>query len=296
MTHTWQPNSKLPDLISKFPQFLNKYGYEIKNRILTIYPEYNLNALYEINDFLVNQYIHFFRVEVENIQNIYNPHSSINIKEINIIKEHKYILITDVHILIFTPIVSNKSIGKLIFVGELKDIVSFKGVKVFNSGNPNDKTISNRFGVVIEWAKCEKYDKAKLNNCRFDNVIIIDNEQNKSFIELVKVRSRKLIDNFSFFQEDLNKSQTTYNLAKFSDSYVKQLIELIEYRESLIEKENNNDDSILRDLMLLYQKIIEIFSAKNNEKYLVYMEKLHSLIENTKRNKDKEEEGFSLLG
>lgn len=276
ISYQWKSNSKLSALIDSIPKFIDKYAYDLENKILTYIGEYKLNQIYDINEFLLNSENKIFKCEVE-LQTSLSSN-----KEITTIREKRIIIITDVYFLLFNPCqlkCCNKNKSKLSFIGELKDIKDFKYAKVFSSIKKKDKNKDlNIVGIIIEWK----------NTICINNVIVMEYNQCKSLIDYFETRKKSLLENFDIFQNDLNQ----INTFNYKDD-TEQLIKLIEFREK------NKSDEGVADLMLLYQKIIEIYSAENNDKYLIYMQKLQNLfIFNEKKNKEIDDDiskSFTLL-
>jgi hypothetical protein len=215
-----------------------------------------------MNDFLANLDSLFFKAEIELCL-------SKSMTQVNLSYVHAYIVVTDMHLLIFTDkIKTSQNISKLNFVGEIRHIKSIKGVKVFTK----DKT--NSTGISIEWLEGNSIDA-------FRNILILPSDKFTLFVDSINWRIKRISDNFSFFHDDLTKTNFA-SLSKYSDYETTNIIDVIKHRESLIEKTDDVNQFNLRELMLLYQRIIEIYSAQNNYLYLTYMEKLRSLIENTK--------------
>lgn len=255
---------------------------DIDQKILCECGEFYINEIYNINDFLWNTDLVFFKVEVE----FCSSQSSI---EITLEKQPRYIIITDVHILMFVPDVIDKHFGRLIFVGEIKNIQSIKGTKVFSSrksyeDKEKDKDILQKStGLIINW---NNTDTNKIND-----VILIESAKTNLFIDSLQSRIKRLKEKFLFFQSDYTK--VYFNLNK-NENDLKNVVNLIEYREKLFNQSGGKDEHNLKELMILYQHVIEISSARNDEKSTVFMNRLHELIKFSKR-KDKSEEDFFLI-
>jgi hypothetical protein len=127
-------------------------------------------------------------------------------------------------------------------------------------------------GILIEWVKN--------GNLKYENIILLSDKEYFMFNSTLKNRIDRLKTKFNFFQEDMNKSNQFQSLKLSSE----EIINLIEHREALYFK--NKMDHELKDLMLLYQKLIEMHSDKNSEEYRIYINKLQNLLESSKpRNK-----------
>lgn len=267
-------------MILAIPKFIDNYTNDIKNKILTYYGECKLNEFYNVNDFLLNPDNLFFKLEIE-----LNTMLSSN-REISIVKEWRYFIITEVFLLILGPCQGSccdKSKARLSFIGELKNIINFKSVK--NVGSEG----RGKVGIVLEW------DKSSDEKSVLDNVILMDYENYKKFVDTIEIRSKALLENFTIFHDDINKLNNTINsVLKINDESTEKLEELIVYKESLLGIEKKNDDQITKDLMTLYQKVIEIYSAKSDETYMIYMKKLQTLLIDIDKNSN-QTNSFTLL-
>ena len=105
----------------------------------------------------------------------------------------------------------------------------------------------------------------------------MDYYQCKKFMEAAEHRRKLLLENFSMFQEDMNVINSLIYYTKVDDDEIQKLIELVEYKENVLLEDNCEEN--LKDLMLLYQKVIEVLSAKNNDDYLNYIVKLQKLLD-----------------
>ncbi len=215
-------------------------------KILTFYGDYNINEIYDINEFIMNREIYLFKCSVE----------------MNDIIEERYIIISDVYILIFIPVIHLKYYAKLIFISELNELQSFKVVKEI-SDNELPKT-----GVILEWEN---------NNNSYTDVIIMDNDSISWFKTLIKHRVKKFTESFLYFTDDIQKP-TSFTLTNVKPFNLQRMNDFISYKEKCYEEGKNNE--IKNDLLLLYQKMVEVLSGRTGEEYLVYMNKLKKILEN----------------
>jgi len=79
---------------------------------------------------------------------------------------------------------------------------------------------------------------------------------------------------FTIFQEDINKPAESDNTEM--NLNIEKIVMSIKIKEEILEK--NYTLNMVRELMNLYQKVIEILSAKNDESFRFYLEKLHKLL------------------
>jgi len=83
----------------------------------------------------------------------------------------------------------------------------------------------------------------------------------------------KLKENFKIFQEDMSKPFSDDDI----EPHIDKLQLMIKFKEDLLTKRYSVN--IVRELMNLYQKVIEILSAKNDPSFTIYLEKLHLMLQ-----------------
>jgi hypothetical protein len=79
LIHPWQSNSKVTDIIENIPKFLRRISRENKEKIFTYYGEYVINDIYDINEFLINAELQFFKCTIEDDNNGYSSDRSGNL-------------------------------------------------------------------------------------------------------------------------------------------------------------------------------------------------------------------------
>jgi hypothetical protein len=238
--YQWQTNSKIAEVIKNMPLLIRRSIKDSKEKILTSYGEYGLNEIYDINEFLINMEIHLFKCTVE-----HEGHP-----------EERYIIVTDIYILIFIPVFHLKNYAKLIVMAELNEMHSLKIVKEMNEKD------EQKTGIILEWESTK----------HFDDVIIMNSGHIHQFKDLIRRMVKRYNDSFIYFSEDLHKHSTP-NIIK---SNIKRLTDIIEYKEKCYLEDNNTE--LRSDLMLLYQRIIEVLSGGVGEEYMIYMIKLKKLL------------------
>ncbi len=120
-----EPFSILEEVISGLTPFLEKVKKNEEEKTFFYYGEYLLDEIYDINGFFSSQKNEFFRVN----QNIKGE------------KLNKYIILTDVYILLFDPVPDVFNYAKLIFFA---DIMSLNEVKE-EKNEKNEKLIHLEF-------------------------------------------------------------------------------------------------------------------------------------------------------
>ena len=99
----------IEEIVSNIKYFL----YHIKEldnfKIFMYFGEYNMDHIYQMNDFMRNsEKIDFFRVN--------------QIKEDQFIDKILYIVCTEIYFIVFEPVESNKSLGKILFYSKLSEL------------------------------------------------------------------------------------------------------------------------------------------------------------------------------
>jgi hypothetical protein len=103
------------------------------------------------------------------------------------------------------------------------------------------------------------------------------------FKNVVRNKVKKLSDSFLYFQDDMYKPAesiwTPYN--RHNEMNARRLIDIIKYKEGLYA--TTHDKEIQAELILMYQKIIEVLSAGTTDEYVIYMKKLQELYDITSK-------------
>lgn len=243
-------------IMKDIPEMIFRYSNDIANKIYTFIGEYRLDRLFVINDFATNENNSFYKVTINAVNN--------------------YLILTDIALLFFTPYEKRMEKGKLYLVIELKDIKDLIVVEYKN-------TLTTAKLLIIEGM----VNQNKLH----DKQIVFKKDKYCSFENKLNERIRKIKEMFTLFQKDnLHTSKKQYDFTQ--DEGIE---ELILYKENILSQITNNsskDNSlsnfegnssnkkqIIRDLIELYQKAIEIYSAKCDPQYKTYIETLRVFVE-----------------
>jgi len=90
--------------------------------MLVYYGDYEIDKVYDLNDFQMNNELKFFRVK----QKI-RKETKIFYKDRYYISDlTRYIVLTDIYFLLFDPVIESKNCGRLLFWGDIRQISSFK--------------------------------------------------------------------------------------------------------------------------------------------------------------------------
>ncbi len=194
--------------------------------------------MYNINDFLTN-----------NQNKLYKIHKTKGMKNKKINLENRFLIITDIYVIILINEDSKKKNKcRIEYLGE-----------IFNIQSINESDIENE-----EDLEALTFDWVNESENNFNFPIIIKIEDKNDLIELIITKKTQLISKFSLY---LNNEEND----------IKVLSQILEIKEKILEK--HPDDFTLRIVTELYQKIIEIYSKNNNEGFQFYIQKLHDTIE-----------------
>lgn len=235
----------------KIPDFLSRVDENSDNRILVYYGDYKIDNIYEMNDFLSNRDINFYKLQ-----------QVISSGKKNILR-NRYIVLSDIYFLLFDPVPDNLSYGKLLFWGDIRQLSSSKGSQDYNNH------------LILEWKNQEQ------TVISFE--LVFDYPSVKDFLEISLRKINKLKDTFSIFHDELTKP----NNEKKSYDYDK-LILLIKFKEDILEKQNS--PNTVRELISLYQSVIEVLSERNDDSYTIYLSKMKNMLEKQDKLKDEEQE------
>ncbi len=188
-----------------------------------------------------------------NINHIYNINSFVEnefnfLFKVNILNKLYYIILTEICILIFIPV--NLLRGKLIFAKEIRN-VNYSEIK-----NPNDK---NNFQLDIKFN--DNNGLILIFNNKYDIVLFNSIIQERKNLIYKKIKEFKIVK-----FEDTNES----------------ILLFINYKEKEFNEKKEQKENLKNELIILYQKAIEYYSSKNNDKYEIYMTKLKKLFEDNK--------------
>lgn len=268
LTHQWsykKYNSiliPLEEVIIQIPSFLKRIYENIQNRTLVYYGKLVENKEYLINDFIENNQIQFY-----NVMHYTSTHE----------KVQRYIILTDIYFLLFHPLETEKSKGILIMKEDLRDIKDCSGRRLHKTKKKDSMIITFENGTVLD--------------------IMFVNKPLQNFADCYEKRIKWMNNRYDVFQyEDYSEDSggTTYNSKDLDNE--KKLIELIKYKENIYNSKEEKSIFLVKDLIHLYEKIIEILSAKDNEDFIGYLDKMKKMLKDEdKLNKQKEEEAKKII-
>ena len=244
-------------IITKIPEFIKKIVFYEESKIFMYFGKYYLNEIYNINDFISNKNLFFYKV-MEYKKDI-KDYIQLNIK---------YIIVSDFHVLFFDLFEDKpKNICKLIFIGEIYKINSFERLEENNNvinNNENKNNYSDK--IYIDWI----LDDNKKTTVQFIFSVINDNNNNKEnipdFIDIVNKKQSFIGIKYKLVIKDYNEYNNQYELNELI-----KLAKILEKKEKIL----GSNDMLQNETNKIYQKIIDI-STKFNKigVTLEYLEKI----------------------
>ena len=246
-------------IITKIPEFIKKIVFYEESKIFMYFGKYYLNEIYNINDFISNKNLFFYKV-MEYKKDI-KDYIQLNIK---------YIIVSDFHVLFFDLFEDKpKNICKLIFIGEIYKINSFERLEENNNvinNNENKNNYSDK--IYIDWI----LDDNKKTTVQFIFSVINDNNNNNNkenipdFIDIVNKKQSFIGIKYKLVIKDYNEYNNQYELNELI-----KLAKILEKKEKIL----GSNDMLQNEMNKIYQKIIDI-STKFNKigVTLEYLEKI----------------------
>ena len=168
----------------------------------------------------------------------------------------KYLIITDSNLIICSPISEkNKSRVQINFYSLLNYI---QNIIDFYTDNKNKEQLT-----------CFELTWEKNSPSKFTNSICTEPDERREIMDLLITRKIRLISKFKYFYSEQN-------------SDIEELKKISEIKEKIFAK--YNDEYTFHSLSYIYQKIIELYSMKNDDGFQPYMKKLKDLIVNFDNN------------
>lgn len=168
-------------------------------------------------------------------------------------EEIKFIVITELHLLFLSPGIKDKQKAELTLCVDLREITTYKGKSLFED-------MKASVGIEFNSEKI-KYVEVNFIDCTMANKLI----------DHIAINVKRLREQFDIFQDDIMyKSETSED--------INTLTFLLETKLIAFEEDEFNE-FVTREIIFLYQKIIEIYSNTNDPKYKTYMKSLKEFID-----------------
>lgn len=205
------------EIISNMQIFLyHLYNCELF-KTFVYFGEYNMNHIYHINNFLQNnEIIDFFRINRIDNEKFY--------------EKILYIIITELHLIVFEPNDNNKSLCKILFYKKLSEIfINCEEVKY----STKDKT-TKKLKVSIKDIKnnilfIKKHDKNMIN----DKIKILKKDNNSKSNQYIPKSNEIIINEKNYKIADSNKKE------KQEDNYDNKF-KTLNSNQSILNNNQNN--------------------------------------------------------
>lgn len=238
-------------MIHNIPYLITKYENDIENSLFYYDGEYSYSFLYNVNDFVLNSNNYIYKVYINNLTQ-------------NEEENMAYFIITDIHFIFLRPETPQKNRARILYLGNIVDFDSFIQQQINSTEEEsNDVLVQIKYKENIK-AKFTYY--LKFNKNTFEFISMILNQRKTKFEKIFKLY-------YPF---------NNFDSSDISD--IDKLKQIINIREQSI-KEKHNEFYAVKDLIELYQKMIEIYSMNDDETYKDYVSKFQSIVQQSSVNK-----------
>ena len=214
------------ELFNKIPKFLNFIKNSKENKILSYFGTYLINEIYDVNDFISNPIVNFYRIYM----------SYKNKKDFK--KFKRYLILTEIYFILIEPAPDCLNLGKLLFFGDIRYLKQ-REIEIFDKDNS------------IVYIKID--EKIKLE-------FIMENNTYNQFMKKSLDNINTLNNEFDVY-EDENFNDNNYRTV--IQNYDKnKLLKEIEIKEEMFKNEKNI--YFYKELIILYEKLLENNNEYNN--------------------------------
>lgn len=244
--HNWSSSSRVDDIIDGIPYFIMRVNDNFYLNILVYYGEYQIDKIYSINEFFLNEDINVYRCfQYVQKKNKSSKH-----------KRDRYIILTDIYFLLFDPLPNQKDQSKLLFWGDIRQLTNLK--LTYLSEEKCDS-------VTLEWKNGKEVQITF--ELTFVDITI------KDFMEISSAKVENLTKKYKMFHDDFWKYG---ELNSFSYENKDYLINVIKSKEKVLKE--SKSIFLINELITLYNKIIEILSIENDEIFKKYLNKVQNIL------------------
>ena len=215
------------ELFNKIPKFLNFIKNSKENKILSYFGTYLINEIYDVNDFIANPIINFYRIYM----------SYKNKKDFK--KFKRYLILTEIYFILIEPAPDCLNLGKLLFFG---DINYLKQRKI--------DTFDKQHSIVY----------LKIN----ENItleFIMENNTYNEFIKKGTEHIKTLNNEFDVYEDENFNDNNFRNVIQNFDK--NRLLKEIEIKEEIFKNEKNI--YFYKELTILYEKLLEKNNEYNTQ-------------------------------
>lgn len=219
---------------------------DIPNIIQTHFDNISYKLYFHIGEYKIN---HFYSLN-DFLENSKHNH----LYRITVLNEKRYLIITDISFLLFS--ICKETAALLLYINDITNFVHFEHIY------EKDNIISKRIKWLKQYSNHNIYNEAvfHFSTSDFEKVDIV-----------IKANKQKLKEQF---KKIINIQEP-----------IASTIEIIKYKEDLLSLYKNDNtkskqsNNLLDDLIVLYQKVIEMLSIKGDSRYMEYVNKLKTLLE-----------------
>ena len=215
------------ELFNKIPKFLNFIKNSKENKILSYFGTYLINEIYDVNDFISNPMIFFFRIYM----------SYKNKKDFK--KFKRYLILTEIYFILIEPAPDCLNLGKLLFFGDINYIKQRK-IDTF------DKDHSIVYLKIDEKITLE---------------FIMENNTYNEFIKKGTEHIKTLNNEFDVYEDENFNDNSFRNVIQNFDK--NRLKKEIENKEEIFKYEKNI--YFYKELTILYEKLLENNNEYNEQ-------------------------------
>ena len=219
----------IEEIVLNLPNFIKKVKENIDNQNLIYYGDYIIDDIYDLNDFLVNAQINFYRVE----QVLKN-------KSIQ-----RYVIITEIYFLFFDPAPDSKNLAKLLFIGDIRQLTKRS---INKTENENQSILSFTY-------------TGKKENELINFEFLMDNNYLTEMLNETDRKIKYLQTNYKIFGDNendiLNEKDFKNEIENKNNEEIEKLVEENENKIKKIKTLNT-----LKQLKILYEK-----KEKNEENF-----------------------------
>ena len=219
----------IEEIVLNLPNFIKKVKENIDNQNLIYYGDYMIDDIYDLNDFLVNAQINFYRVE----QVLKN-------KSIQ-----RYVIITEIYFLFFDPAPDSKNLAKLLFIGDIRQLTKRS---INKTENENQSILSFSY-------------TGKKENEMINFEFLMDNNYLTEMLNETDRKIKYLQTNYKIFGDNendiLNEKDFKNEIENKNNEEIEKLVEENENKIKKIKTLNT-----LKQLKILYEK-----KEKNEENF-----------------------------
>ena len=173
---------------------------------------------------------------------------------VSVLNENNYLIITDISFLLFSH--CKGTYVKLLYVNEIIHFDSFESICESNG------TTSKKIKWNNQYNKDSKYN---------DEIFNFSENDFKKIETIIKENKIKLMNQFKKIIYIKEPISSTLEIINFKEEL------LISYKTDINKTKQANE--LLNELIILYQKLIEMLSSKGDLSYIEYISKLKTLLE-----------------